>query len=371
MPTDALCGSLITPRRSFLALAWTLTTFLSFFSFGVAVFLASRINQQYNSMMTEDYAEWYYDEYGREYNGKNWDNCRYLEGGEGGQQNHGEQQEGGEGEQHEKEGCEHHDDRAEFDANFFASLATTNSRSLEFAGVYTTVLGIALCLYGSTVVVGFMSLKGEYIPPCFSFRSMSMNQDEDDMGMEDSITGPKKLWGEKIHRGIFLGFLVIFSNLLLLCAVVFGEVQVHDNYNNYNQQKQNNIFSYRIERISSIFAITCIVLAFVYLLFAVIYLSCGGVSSDIDDLIDSADGDHWINNQYEMSNQSNSRRRSYRGRRGMSNAMDKSEPLVGTTLTNGGIRDNEGFFTEISTSSGSSLGSNRWERGGQFLGQLS
>ncbi len=177
-------------------------------------------------MMTEDYAQWYYEEYGREYNEKNWNNCRYLEGGDGGQQNHGEQREGGEGEQHEKEGCEHHDDRDEFDANFFASLATTNSRSLEFAGVYTTVLGIALCLYGSTVVVGFMSLKGEYIPPCFSFRSMSMNQDEDDTGMEDSITGPRKLWGEKIHRGIFLGFLVIFSNLLLLCAVVFGEVQV-------------------------------------------------------------------------------------------------------------------------------------------------
>ncbi len=102
-----------------------------------------------------------------------------------------------------------------------------------------------------------------------------------------------------------------------------------------------------------------------------IYLSCGGVSSDIDDLIESSEGEHWINNQYEMSSQSNSRRRSYRGRRVIPSSMDKSEPLVGTTLTNGGIRDNEGFFTEISTSSGSSLGSNRWTRGDQFSGQLS
>lgn len=169
-------------------------------------------------MMTEDYAQWYHDEYGREFNERRTQNCRYLEGGGGGEQDHGEQREG---EDHDRDGC-----GDEFDANFFASLATTNSKSLEFAGVYTSVLGIALSLYGSTVVIGFMSLKGEYIPPCFSFRSMSMNQDEDDMGMEDSITGPKKLWGEQIHRGIFLGCLVIFSNLLLLCAVIFGELQV-------------------------------------------------------------------------------------------------------------------------------------------------
>lgn len=43
-------------------------------------------------------------------------------------------------------------------------------------------------------------------------------------------------------------------------------MKVHDNYNNYDDQRQHNMFSYRIEKISSVFAITCIVLAFVYIL---------------------------------------------------------------------------------------------------------
>lgn len=223
-----LCGSLITSRRSFLALAWTLTTILTFFSFGVSVFLGIKITNQYNSMLTDDYAEWYRDEYGHQYNNwnnnnnDNWD-CRqrnrrrrYLNSND---------QEGGEGQNNNNnnhEGCHSADDAEDF----FESLATTNSRGLVFAGVYTTVLGIALSLYGSTVVVGFMSAKGEYIPPCFSFRSMSVIEEEENRSDEDSTTGPKNLWKEKIHRGIFLGSIVIFSNLMLLCAVIFGELQV-------------------------------------------------------------------------------------------------------------------------------------------------
>jgi hypothetical protein len=175
-------------------------------------------------MFTEDYADWYRDEYGQEF-----DNCRRLEGkDENNNRNENREQEGGENnaqQEHERqEGCHSND----LDQEFFESLATTNSRGLVFAGVYTTVLGIALSLYGSTVVVGFMSAKGEYIPPCFSFRNMSITEDEDGMNEEDSTTGPRKLWGEKIHRGIFLGSLVIFSNLMLLCAVIFGELQVRD-----------------------------------------------------------------------------------------------------------------------------------------------
>ena len=233
--TPPLCGSLITSRRSFLALAWTLTTLLSFFSFGVSVFLGIKITNHYNSILTDEYAEWYRDEYGREF-----DNCRrrYLEeqrnnnnnedrnnnnNREGGEQNNGQQQQ-----EHEqqREGCHSND----LDEAFFESLATTNSRGLVFAGVYTTVLGIALSLYGSTVVVGFMSAKGEYIPPCFSFRNMSVMIEDEREGAheEDSTTGPRKLWGEKIHRGVFLGSLVIFSNLMLLCAVIFGELQVRE-----------------------------------------------------------------------------------------------------------------------------------------------
>lgn len=214
MAPAALCGTLIGSRRSFIALAWTLTTLLSFFSFGVSVFLGVKISNQYNSMLTDEYADWYRDEYGHDNRFRQLYR-RHLEGGEG--ENGGEQ---GEGEDHER-------DRSgdSLDEDFFESLATTQSRGLVFAGVYTTVLGIALSLYGSTVVVGFMSAKGEYIPPCFSLRNMSV-MEEEEINDEDSTTGPRKLWAEKIHRGIFLGSVVIFANLMLLCAVIFGELQV-------------------------------------------------------------------------------------------------------------------------------------------------
>lgn len=381
MATAPLCGSLITSRRSFLALAWTLTTLLSFFSFVVSVFLGIKITNHYNSMLSDDYAEWYRDEYGKEF-----DNCRYLEernnnnnedrnNNQDSEQNNGQQQE----HEQQREGCHSND----LDQEFFESLATTNSRGLVFAGVYTTVLGIALSLYGSTVVVGFMSAKGEYIPPCFSFRNMSVSMIENEMrgegaNEEDSTTGPRQLWGEKIHRGVFLGSLVIFSNLMLLCAVIFGELQVHDNYNNYyDEQQHHNLFSYRIEKISSVFAITCIVLAFVYILFAIIYTTCGGMSDDSDIYNDSStERRNWAN--YEMSTHTGGGggggdRLRHRSRRKMRNASDKQEPLMGSGMPPGAITDNEGFITDmVSTSSGSSLGSNPWERERekQFSGAL-
>jgi len=56
----------------------------------------------------------------------------------------------------------------------------------------------------------------------------------------------------------------------------------------------------------------------------------------------------------------------------MRNSMDKEEPLVGGGMPPGGITDNEGFITDmVSSSSGSSTGTHSWERGTQFSGQLS
>merc|ERR1719310_325115 len=210
---------------------------------------------------------------------------------------------------------------------------------------------MALSLYGSTVVVGFMSLKGEYLPPCFNFRDMSLTStDGDSVSDDDSQTGPRRLWGEKIHRGIFLGCIVIFSNLMLLCAVIFGELQVQDNYDNYDEQSGRTLFSYRIEKIASIFACTCMVLAFVYILFAVIYTTCGGLSDDTDPAI-AADVSAWgttSHHHYEMSK--SRRRRHMRGRKSMS--REKQEPLVDSNFNLG----NDGFITDmISRSSGSSL----------------
>ncbi len=154
--------------------------------------------------------------------------------------------------------------------------------------------------------------------------------------------------------------------------------KVHDNYNNYyDEQQHHNLFSYRIEKISSVFAITCIVLAFVYILFAIIYTTCGGMSDDSDIDYDSSTARrNWAN--YEMSTHTGGGsgggggdRLRHRSRRQMRNASDKQEPLMG--MPPGAITDNEGFITDmVSTSSGSSLGSNSWERERekQFSGTL-
>ena len=157
--------------------------------------------------------------------------------------------------------------------------------------------------------------------------------------------------------------------------IIFVGRKVHDNYNNYyNEQQHHNLFSYRIEKISSVFAITCIVLAFVYILFAIIYTTCGGMSDDSDIYYDtSTERRNWAN--YEMSTHagggSGGDRLRHRSRRKMRNASDKQEPLMGSGMPPGTITDNEGFITDmVSTSSGSSLGSNPWEREKQFPGTL-
>jgi hypothetical protein len=327
-PPKAVCGKLITSRRSVLALAWTLTTCLSLFSFIVAMFLAIRIIQQYSE---------YNSEYGGEYGN------RYLEGGDGGNSNSGE----GDGE-------ESHSNDREKDEDFFSSL-TQNSRGLLFASVYTTILGLGLSLYGSTVVIGFMSLIGEYIPPCFNFRSMSI--EEEDPSTVDPALGPRKLWAEKIHRGVFLGSLVIFSNLLILCAVIFGELQVNGNYNNDDDYNIfESMFSYRVERITSVFAATCLVLAFLYILFAVLYLTCGGMSDDDDDDTDgyptsptstASRSGIFENRLFEMPTKKRRRRKHRRDR-----PIDpgKQEPLVGERMRmtpHVGITDNGGFITDV------------------------
>jgi hypothetical protein len=156
--------------------------------------------------------------------------------------------------------------------------------------------------------------------------------------------------------------------------------KVQDNYNNYDDQEHQNLFHYRIEKISNIFAITCMVLAFVYILFAVIYTSCGGMSNDADAYYDHTSGGglnarQWANYELSTSNGGGGQRRRQQQsrRRQMHNSMDKEEPLVGGgMMPQGGITDNEGFITDmVSSSSGSSMGSHPWERGKQFAGQLS
>ena len=77
-----------------------------------------------------------------------------------------------------------------------------SAKSVTFVAVYTMILATALSMYGSMAIVGFTSLWGVYIAPCLPI-------------------GPNKL-----RVGIFGGMIVIFANLLLVCAVVLGEIKV-------------------------------------------------------------------------------------------------------------------------------------------------
>lgn len=82
------------------------------------------------------------------------------------------------------------------------SLAVT-SRAMAFAAVWTAVLACLMSVFG-TVILGFQSPTGQYYTCCAS----------------------------NVHRttplglGSFIGALLMFSNLTLVCSVLFGEFEV-------------------------------------------------------------------------------------------------------------------------------------------------
>jgi hypothetical protein len=142
-------------------------------------------------------------------------------------------------------------------------------------------------LFGSTAIVGFTSLRGDYIAPCFS------------------TTGSSKL-----RLGIFGGAIVIFANLLLVCAVVFGEVrvstvcvtllsipllvcsytspiiciirQVEDWTQEGGEENAESAEPYEVERLATILAVTCMFLAGLYTVFAVLLFLYFG-NEEIDE----------------------------------------------------------------------------------------
>ena len=158
----SICGGFISSKRSLLAFTWTVTTLLTFVAFFMAIVMMVRINSHY----------------------------RYLErlyASDDDYNNNGE----GEEEQHSG-------DRMQ---EIYPLLASTSSKAMGFVGIYTMLLSVGLTLYGSTAIVGFTSFQGVYIAPCFPHRS-------------------------KMKVGIFGGAVVVFANLLMLCAVIFGEFWV-------------------------------------------------------------------------------------------------------------------------------------------------
>ena len=88
----------------------------------------------------------------------------------------------------------------------YASLASQSSTAVTFAALNAGGLSLVLSLYGSLAIVGFTSVRGQYIAPC--------------------LGGGRSASSIRIHLGIFLGMLVFFSNVCLLCAVILGDFRV-------------------------------------------------------------------------------------------------------------------------------------------------
>lgn len=163
------------------AFTWSITTVLTLFAFITAVILTIQVHTHYRRLE-------------RYYEGDDWfTNSNYYNQGGGG---------GGEGEQQQQQHRSGDEEYFNHIRESYVLLSTMSARSITFVAVYTMLLSTALSLYGSMAIVGFTSLRGVYIAPCFSSGY------------------------DKLQVGVFGGAIVIFANLLLVCAVVLGEVKV-------------------------------------------------------------------------------------------------------------------------------------------------
>ncbi|KAG7348577.1 hypothetical protein IV203_017282 [Nitzschia inconspicua] len=226
--TPSVCGGFLTDKRSMVAFTWSITTVLTLFAFITAVILTIQVHTHYRRL--RNYYEgddWY------QQNDNNYYNNNNQEGeGEGGQPSRDEQQ-------------------YEQIRESYQLLESMSAKSITFVAVYTMMLSTALSLYGSMAIVGFTSLRGVYIAPCFS-------------------SG-----GNKLRVGIFGGAIVIFANLLLVCAVILGEVKVADYNDRPEEEKpEGEMEPYQVERIATILAVTCMFLSALYTVFAVLLFLC-------------------------------------------------------------------------------------------------
>mmetsp|Transcript_5485 Transcript_5485/g.12578 ORF Transcript_5485/g.12578 Transcript_5485/m.12578 type:complete len:274 (-) Transcript_5485:232-1053(-) len=148
-----------------------------------------------------------------------------------------------------KNGEEGSQDEAE-DAVYDPEVAVT-SRALAFSALWTGVLAALLSVFG-TVILGWQSPTGQYYTCCSS----------------------------SVHRttplgiGSFIGALLMFSNLTLVCSVLFGEFQIRDNHEGDDRGggAANPVYGQRETR-STAFSIMCMVLTVLYAGFAALTLA--------------------------------------------------------------------------------------------------
>lgn len=254
---SSMCGEVISSRKVLLAILWSVVTLLSLGALVTAALLAVRIETRYyhlaanyqNNYDTDDYYQWYQEHCG---DGQEEEGGRALEEGE----DNNDSNEGGESgdrDEGDNDECQRHEswdedtnpyDDADWPNSYYPALASASSFGVKFAALYTAALAVALSLYGSLAVVGFSSIRGQYIAPCFGGGS----------GVDSALRA-------RIRVGAFMGCLVFFSNLCLVVAVLLGEFRIEDYVD--SDQKQD-VDSYAIERVSHVMAVLCGFLAVLY-----------------------------------------------------------------------------------------------------------
>ena len=125
------------------------------------------------------------------------------------------------------------------------------SRALAFSALWTGVLAALLSVFG-TVILGWQSPTGLYYTCCSS----------------------------SVHRttplgiGSFIGALLMFANLTLVCSVLFNEFQIRDSHEGDDRGggAENQMYGQRETR-STIFSRMCMVLTVLYAGFAALTLT--------------------------------------------------------------------------------------------------
>lgn len=204
-------------KRGLLASLWSLMTILTAISF-LSAFIFALSTKNYDG--DEDY-----NQYNSRYNNNNNDN-------DSGSQD--EQQQ-------------------ENDSRYDYPEVAVTSRALAFSALWTGVLAVLLSVFG-TVILGWQSPTGLYYTCCSS----------------------------SVHRttplgiGSFIGALLMFANLTLVCSVLFGEFEIRDSREGDDRNgaggDANQFYGQRQNK-SMAFSYMCMVLTVLYAGFAALTLT--------------------------------------------------------------------------------------------------
>lgn len=256
-----LCPA-VSSKVSLLGLGWSITTVLSALAFISAAIATALIHSQYNKVAEmQNREDWERDGEEHENGEGRWLLHRYLE----------DNQDGG------KDSSE--DNNSDDNEIDYDLLASVNSTAVTFSFLYTAILALLLTIYGSTYVVGFTTIGGKYVEPCFSSEESDGVDEVAVVGIVDTeLIDGRSRRKEKLKIGVFMGLLVLFANLCLVTAVILGEVKVVkkndiDDMNEGGQDNNESVSTFAIEKIAAVIGVMSMFLSIIYLSYSFLLFS--------------------------------------------------------------------------------------------------